>query len=198
IKTVVAVGFAREAIWWILLVIEVMEVVTNSRIPNPKANPLYCWTVTSPQNSNNDFLFSRAVQKSIDSQFCCDAGRKMERNVVSVATSTGEVVTAEPTTTEMATTKLPSKLVQKIQEVWNKVDDKYAVSSLGVAAFILLWSSTRVISAIDRLPLIPSVLKLVGIGYTGWFAYKNLIFKPNREVLIAKIKDLYKYIIESS
>ncbi|XP_016541679.1 protein CURVATURE THYLAKOID 1B, chloroplastic isoform X4 [Capsicum annuum] len=101
----------------------------------------------------------------------------MERNVVSVATSTGEVVTAEPTTTEMATTKLPSKLVQKIQEVWNKVDDKYAVSSLGVAAFILLWSSTRVIS---------------------WFAYKNLIFKPNREVLIAKIKDLYKYIIESS
>ncbi|XP_016541676.1 protein CURVATURE THYLAKOID 1B, chloroplastic isoform X3 [Capsicum annuum] len=122
----------------------------------------------------------------------------MERNVVSVATSTGEVVTAEPTTTEMATTKLPSKLVQKIQEVWNKVDDKYAVSSLGVAAFILLWSSTRVISAIDRLPLIPSVLKLVGIGYTGWFAYKNLIFKPNREVLIAKIKDLYKYIIESS
>ncbi|KAF3613428.1 Protein CURVATURE THYLAKOID 1B, chloroplastic [Capsicum annuum] len=95
---------------------------------------------------------------------------KMERNVVSVATSTGEVVTAEPTTTEMATTKLPSKLVQKIQEVWNKVDDKYAVSSLGVAAFILLWSSTRVISAIDRLPLIPSVLKLVGIGYTGELA----------------------------
>ncbi|KAM3382622.1 protein CURVATURE THYLAKOID 1B, chloroplastic isoform X1 [Capsicum galapagoense] len=128
----------------------------------------------------------------------CDAGRKIVRNVVSVATSTREVVTAEPTTTEMGTTKLPSELVQKIQEVWDKVDDKYVVSSLGVAAFILLWSSTRVISAIDRLPLITSVLELVGIGYTGWFAYKNLIFKPNREVLIAKIKDLYKYIIGSS
>ncbi|KAM3204467.1 protein CURVATURE THYLAKOID 1B, chloroplastic [Capsicum annuum] len=115
--------------------------------------------------------------------------RKMARNVVSMATSTGEVVTAEPTTAETATTELPSELVQKIQEAWDKVDDKYAVSSLGVAAFILLWSSTGVISAIDRLPLIPGVLELVGIGYTGWFAYKNLIFKPDRIFLGAAKKE---------
>lgn len=124
--------------------------------------------------------------------------RKIARNVVSMATSTGEVVTADATTAETATTELPSELVQKIQEVWDKVDDKYAVSSLGVAAFILLWSSTGVISAIDRLPLIPGVLELVGIGYTGWFAYKNLIFKPDREALISKIKDLYEDILGSS
>ncbi|XP_055808779.1 protein CURVATURE THYLAKOID 1B, chloroplastic [Solanum dulcamara] len=124
--------------------------------------------------------------------------RKIARNVAAMATSTGEVATAETTTAETATTELPSEFVQKIQEVWDKVDDKYAVSSLGVAAFILLWSSTGVVSAIDRLPLIPGVLELVGIGYTGWFAYKNLIFKPDREALIAKIKDLYNDILGSS
>ncbi|KAK4723250.1 hypothetical protein R3W88_026029 [Solanum pinnatisectum] len=123
--------------------------------------------------------------------------RKIARNVAAMATSTGEVATAEATG-ETATTELPSELVQKIQEVWDKVDDKYAVSSLGVAAFILLWSSTGVISAIDRLPLIPGVLELVGIGYTGWFAYKNLIFKPDREALIVKIKELYQDILGSS
>ncbi|KAK4364194.1 hypothetical protein RND71_015552 [Anisodus tanguticus] len=124
--------------------------------------------------------------------------RKIARNVAALATSTGEVVTAEATTAETSTTEISSELVQKIQEAWEKVDDKYAVSSLGVAAFVLLWSSTGVISAIDRLPLFPGVFELVGIGYTGWFAYKNLIFKPDREALISKIKGYYKDIIGSS
>ncbi|GMP43978.1 hypothetical protein CsSME_00013128 [Camellia sinensis var. sinensis] len=53
-------------------------------------------------------------------------------------------------------------------------------------------------AAIDRLPLIPGILELVGIGYTGWFAYQNLIFKPDREALIQKIKDIYNDILGSS
>ncbi|KAJ9539070.1 hypothetical protein OSB04_031803 [Centaurea solstitialis] len=81
---------------------------------------------------------------------------------------------------------------------WDKVEDKYAVSSLAVAGVVALWGSTGMISAIDRLPLIPGVLELVGIGYTGWFAYKNLVFKPDREALIEKIKCTYKEIIGSS
>ncbi|MFS7931988.1 putative cyanobacterial aminoacyl-tRNA synthetase, CAAD domain, protein CURVATURE THYLAKOID 1 [Helianthus anomalus] len=52
--------------------------------------------------------------------------------------------------------------------------------------------------AIDRLPLIPGVLELVGIGYTGWFVYKNLIYKPDREALVETIKGTYKDIIGSS
>ncbi|CAN4125228.1 unnamed protein product [Withania somnifera] len=147
--------------------------------------------VTLPSLSSPPAVQTRAARTTA---YC----KKLARNVVSMATSTGEVVTAEAQTAETATTELPSELVQKIQEAWDKVDDKYAVSSLGVAAFVLLWSSTGVISAIDRLPLIPGVLELVGIGYTGWFAYKNLIFKPDREALISKIKGLYKDILGSS
>ncbi|MBH0213541.1 hypothetical protein GH794_15700, partial [Listeria monocytogenes] len=36
------------------------------------------------------------------------------------------------------------------------------------------------------------------IGYTGWFAYKNLIFKPEREALIQRIRDIYEDIIGTS
>ncbi|KAJ9681009.1 hypothetical protein PVL29_020091 [Vitis rotundifolia] len=57
---------------------------------------------------------------------------------------------------------------------------------------------TALEAAIDKLPLVPGVLEIVGIGYSGWFAYKNLIFKPDREALIQKIKDTYKEIIGSS
>jgi hypothetical protein len=98
---------------------------------------------------------------------------------------------------EVAVAELPD-IVKTIQETWDKVEDKYAVSSLAVAGGVALWVSAGMISAIDRLPLVPGVLELVGIGYTGWFAYRNLIFKPEREALIQKIKVTYNDILGSS
>ena len=67
-----------------------------------------------------------------------------------------------------------------------------------MAGVVALWGSTGLISAIDRLPLIPGVLELVGIGYSGWFAYKNLVFKPDREAFIQKIKETYEEITGSN
>ncbi|KAG6501849.1 hypothetical protein ZIOFF_041733 [Zingiber officinale] len=78
-----------------------------------------------------------------------------------------------------ASSELP-EIVTTIKEEWNKLEDKYAVASLVFAGIIALWSATGIISAIDRLPIVPGVLELVGIGYTGWFIYSNLIFKPDR------------------
>ncbi|KDP28405.1 hypothetical protein JCGZ_14176 [Jatropha curcas] len=117
--------------------------------------------------------------------------RKIARNVMAMATASGEAPA------EVATAELP-EIVKTVQEAWDKVEDKYAVSSLAVAGAVALWGSTGMISAIDRLPLIPGLLEVVGIGYSGWFAYKNLIFKPDREALIEKIKATYKDIIGSS
>ncbi|KAL2336283.1 hypothetical protein Fmac_010729 [Flemingia macrophylla] len=113
--------------------------------------------------------------------------RKVARNVMAMATGEAEV----------ATTETP-EFVKTLQEAWDKVDDKYAVSSLAVAGVVALWGSFGLISAIDRLPLIPGVLEVVGIGYTGWFAYKNIVFKPDREALVRKIKDTYNEILGSN
>ncbi|KAL8192636.1 hypothetical protein R6Q57_027821 [Mikania cordata] len=115
--------------------------------------------------------------------------RKLARNVAVMAT--GEA-TPEAISPEV------QELIKPVQEAWEKVEDKYAVSSLILAGVVLLWGSTGLISAIDRLPLIPGVLELVGIGYTGWFAYKNLVFKPDREALVEKVICTYKDVIGSS
>ncbi|KAK2649940.1 hypothetical protein Ddye_017429 [Dipteronia dyeriana] len=114
--------------------------------------------------------------------------RKIARNVMAMAT--GEAPA------EVAAAELP-EIAKTLQEAWDKVEDKYAVSSLAVTGVIAIWGSSGMISAIDRLPLVPGVLEIVGIGYTGWFAYKNLVFKPDREALIQKIKDTYKDVIGS-
>ncbi|KAG5036793.1 hypothetical protein JHK82_017576 [Glycine max] len=84
--------------------------------------------------------------------------RKVARKVMAMAT--GEAP-AEATPTEVP------EIVKTLQETWDKVDDKYAVSSLALVGVVALWGSVGLISAIDRLPLIPGILEIVGIGYTG-------------------------------
>ena len=113
-------------------------------------------------------------------------------DVVEAAMATGEAPA------EVVTDAETPEIVIKIQEAWEKVEDKYAVTSLAVAGAVGLVACAGVISAIDKLPLIPGVLELVGIGYTGWFAYKNLASQSNREALIQKIKCTYNDIIGTS
>ncbi|KAL6639383.1 hypothetical protein ACP70R_023113 [Stipagrostis hirtigluma subsp. patula] len=92
------------------------------------------------------------------------------RGVAARATSGGEGATS---------TEVP-EIVKAAQDTWDKVEDKYAVAALGVASIVALWTAAGAIKAIDKLPILPGVLELVGIGYTGWFTYRNLIFQPDR------------------
>ncbi|KAJ4850244.1 Protein CURVATURE THYLAKOID 1B, chloroplastic [Turnera subulata] len=85
--------------------------------------------------------------------------RKLARNVMTMATGEAPAEVA-------ATAELP-EIFQTVQEAWDKVEDKYAVSSLAAAGVVALWGSAGMISAIDRLPLVPGVLEVVGIGYSG-------------------------------
>ncbi|KAJ4950623.1 hypothetical protein NE237_027455 [Protea cynaroides] len=54
-----------------------------------------------------------------------------------------------------------------VHQTFNKaLEDKYAATSLAFAGAIGLWVSTGMISAIYRVPIVPGVLELVGIGYS--------------------------------
>ncbi|KAL9254418.1 CURVATURE THYLAKOID 1B, chloroplastic-like protein [Drosera capensis] len=125
--------------------------------------------------------------------------RRIARNGATMATSEAQVVVRVEVSEDIqtSTTETP-EILKKVIDAWDKVEDKYAVASLAVAGGIALWGSTGLIAAIDRLPLVPGIFELVGIGFTGWFTYQNLIFKPDREALIAKVKELYKEILGSS
>ncbi|CAL9044842.1 protein CURVATURE THYLAKOID 1B, chloroplastic-like [Musa acuminata AAA Group] len=111
----------------------------------------------------------------------------MSRSVIALAT--GE-------TPAEVSSELP-EVMKTIKDAWDKLDDKYAVASLVLVGLVALWTTTGMISAIDRLPIVPGVLELVGIGYTVWFVYYNLVFEPDREALIEKIKGTYSDIIGS-
>ncbi|CAL8132098.1 unnamed protein product [Prunus armeniaca] len=72
-------------------------------------------------------------------------------------------------------------IVKSVQNVWDNSEDRPGLVGLGFAAVVAFWASSNLISAIDKLPLIPSVLEFVGILYSSWFIYRYLLFKPDRE-----------------
>ncbi|CAN6480542.1 unnamed protein product [Victoria cruziana] len=126
--------------------------------------------------------------------------KRIARSVMAMAT-TGDVVAEVGTDIPGVGANISavgtdiSDITKSIVEVWDKIEDKYAVTSLAVAGLVALVGASGVISAIDQLPLVPGALEVVGIGYSGWFAYRNLIYKPDRQALIKKIKDTWKNII---
>ncbi|XP_048548939.1 protein CURVATURE THYLAKOID 1B, chloroplastic-like [Triticum urartu] len=113
--------------------------------------------------------------------------KRLARNVVSMAA--GEPAAPLADNAEL------TEFFNGLKQEWDRVEDKYAVPTLAVAATLGMWSAGGVVSAIDRLPVVPGLMEVVGIGYSGWFAYKNLLFKPDRKAFFAKVRNIYEDII---
>lgn len=57
----------------------------------------------------------------------------------------------------------------------------------GIIAITVL---KAVVGAVDSLPVLPSFLELVGLGYCAWFAWRYVVFKSSREELMEEVDDL--------
>lgn len=93
--------------------------------------------------------------------------------------------------------KVATEAFESLKEAWEKTEDKLALGSLGFAAFLTLWASMGVVSAIDKLPLVPSFFELVGALYSTWFVYRYLLFKPDREEFLSKMDSILNEITGS-
>lgn len=57
-------------------------------------------------------------------------------------------------------------------------------------ALVALWLSSTIVGAINAVPLLPKLMELIGLGYTGWFVYRYLLFKSSRKELVEDIEVL--------
>ncbi|KAJ4718105.1 protein CURVATURE THYLAKOID 1C, chloroplastic [Melia azedarach] len=86
-------------------------------------------------------------------------------------------------TRESSESSISLTVFKSVQNVWDKPEDRLGLIGLGFAAVVALWASANLITAIEKLPLIPNALELVGILFSTWFVYRYLLFKPDREEL---------------
>ncbi|XP_062233117.1 protein CURVATURE THYLAKOID 1A, chloroplastic-like [Phragmites australis] len=86
------------------------------------------------------------------------------------------------------------ELIEDLKAKWDAVEDKPTVLLYGGGAIVALWLTSVVVGAINSVPLLPKLLELVGLGYTGWFVYRYLLFKESRKELATDIDSLKKKI----
>ena len=67
---------------------------------------------------------------------------------------------------------------------------------LGMAT-LSLYILLVILAAINHLPLLPSLLKLIGMGYSVWFSRRYLILSKNRQELMFKWDKIKSQIISS-
>ncbi|KAL3517243.1 hypothetical protein ACH5RR_024145 [Cinchona calisaya] len=86
------------------------------------------------------------------------------------------------------------ELLSDLKEKWDAVENKSTVITYGGGAIVAVWLASIVVGAINSVPLLPKMLELVGLGYTGWFVYRYLLYKSSRKELASDIEALKKQI----
>ncbi|KAH7864621.1 hypothetical protein Vadar_031839 [Vaccinium darrowii] len=86
------------------------------------------------------------------------------------------------------------EIFSDLKEKWDAVENKSTVILYGGGAVVAVWLSSIVVGAINSVPLLPKIMELVGLGYTGWFVYRYLLFKQSRKELATDIESLKKKI----
>ncbi|KAK4746465.1 hypothetical protein SAY87_012777 [Trapa incisa] len=87
-----------------------------------------------------------------------------------------------------------NELFTDLKEKWDSLENKSTVILYGGGAIVAVWLSSVVVGAINSVPLLPKFMELVGLGYTGWFVYRYLLFKSSRKELVTDIEAIKKKI----
>ncbi|PWA53715.1 hypothetical protein CTI12_AA330020 [Artemisia annua] len=85
-----------------------------------------------------------------------------------------------------------NELFDDLKEKWDALENKPTVIVYGGGAVVAIWLFSIFISAVNSVPLLPKILELVGLGYTGWFVYRYLLFKSSRRELATDIESIKK------
>ncbi|KAI3512615.1 hypothetical protein L1887_19931 [Cichorium endivia] len=107
-----------------------------------------------------------------------------KHTVSAIGGKQGRVAVIAKATSGSSESSTSLNIVESVQNVWDTPEDRIALFGLGFAFVVALWASLSVVTAIDKLPVVPGVFELIGILFSAWFGYRYLVFKPDREELV--------------
>jgi hypothetical protein len=79
-----------------------------------------------------------------------------------------------------------------LSKTWEKTEDKPAAVAVTLSGLLVLITASSVVDTIDKIPIIGDLIELIGIGVTGWFVWRYLLFGPDRQELVSNIKAFVK------
>nr|CAB3483025.1 unnamed protein product [Digitaria exilis] len=85
-------------------------------------------------------------------------------------------------------------LLSELRDKWDAMENKSSLPLYAGGAILAFWISLVIVRALDSVPLLPGILELVGLGYSGWFVYRYLLFQENRKELADNLDAMKKRI----
>ncbi|KAF8772879.1 hypothetical protein HU200_005271 [Digitaria exilis] len=85
-------------------------------------------------------------------------------------------------------------LLSELRDKWDAMENKFSLPLYAGGAILAFWISLVIVRALDSVPLLPGILELVGLGYSGWFVYRYLLFQENRKELADNLDAIKKRI----
>jgi hypothetical protein len=75
---------------------------------------------------------------------------------------------------------------------WTNPDNQKLLFNLLLlaVAFVSLYILLAMVDAINHVPLLPSLLKLMGMGYSVWFGWRYVVLAKNRQELMVKFEEM--------
>jgi len=73
--------------------------------------------------------------------------------------------------------QLPNQISGFIQ----KYQQSFTIGAIALLSLIVIQLISSITTAIHDFPLLSPFLRLIGLGYTGWFVYQNFIFVDKRQ-----------------
>jgi hypothetical protein len=105
-------------------------------------------------------------------------------------------VSSDDSTSDAA--KQFEELYADLKAKWEGLENKTTVVVYAGGALVALWLSSTIVGAINSVPLLPKIMELVGLTYTGWFVYRYLLFKSSRKELVEDIEELKRKVTGAS
>merc|ERR1712078_421121 len=159
---------------------------TQHNLESSQINHIMMSTAVSSAASTRKVVVARRILGAASSRTASVAGlrSKINSNSRSVKVFAGDDL--KNTAQDLLTTAT---------EKWEETEDKPTVVTLAFAGLITLIVTSSLLGSLDKVPFLGSILELVGIGYTAYFAYNNLLFTPDREALMKKIDETKEKIL---
>lgn len=79
---------------------------------------------------------------------------------------------------------------QLVADVQERPGFYASVAGYATGGFVVFVVASAIVGALDRLPILPSALQLIGLTYSGWFTYRYLLQAETREELKIILEDL--------
>lgn len=81
-------------------------------------------------------------------------------------------------------------IMDDITAKWEAIEDKPRAVAIGVSGFVAFVVSVQFLSFVNHLPLVPGILKTVGLGYTTYLTYRYALFASSRKEFVEDVDSL--------